>query len=126
VHKCDCNPLVPDIVEVIEIVEETPDVKTFNVKSEKGVPFDVMPGQLAVLSLIPVGEAMFSVSWQEEKEYLQFAIKRVGLMTDELHKIDVGQQLGIRGPYGNGFESLSHTGLANISLSFSATPSYAT
>ncbi|MCX5780976.1 MAG: FAD/NAD(P)-binding protein [Firmicutes bacterium] len=97
------NPLVPSIVEVFEIVNETPDVKSFYVKSEAGVPFNVMPGQLAMVSLLPVGEGMFSVSWQEENEYLQFAIKRVGLMTDELHTIDVGQKIGVRGPYGNGF-----------------------
>jgi NAD(P)H-flavin reductase len=97
------NPLVPIIVEVIDIVDETPDVKTFYVKSENGVPFDVMPGQLAMVSLVPTGEAMFSVSWQEEKEHLQFAIKRVGLMTDELHTIEIGQKIGVRGPYGNGF-----------------------
>jgi hypothetical protein len=104
VHKCNCeNPLVPGIVEVIDIVDETPDVKSFFVKSENGVPFDVMPGQLAMVSLMQVGEGMFSVSWQEGQEYLQFAIKRVGLMTDELHRIDIGQKLGVRGPYGNGF-----------------------
>ena len=103
-HKCNCeNPLVPGIVEVIDIVDETPDVKSFFVKSENGVPFDVMPGQLAMVSLMQVGEGMFSVSWQEGQEYLQFAIKRVGLMTDELHRIDIGQKLGVRGPYGNGF-----------------------
>lgn len=104
-HKCNCeNPLVPEIVEVVDIIDETPDVKTFKVrKIGGGVPFNVMPGQLAMVSLVPVGEGMFSVSWQEEDDHLQFAIKRVGLMTDELHRIEVGQKLGIRGPYGNGF-----------------------
>lgn len=104
-HKCNCeNPLTPGVVEVIDIIEETPDVKTFYVKStEGGVPFDVVPGQLAMVSLIPVGEGMFSISWQEENDHLEFAIKSVGLMTEELHRIEVGQKLGVRGPYGNGF-----------------------
>lgn len=104
-HKCDCeNPLVPEIVEVVDIIDETPDVKTFIVrKVGGGVPFDVMPGQLAMVSLVPIGEGMFSVSWQEENDHLQFAIKSVGLMTDELHRIEIGQKLGVRGPYGNGF-----------------------
>ena len=97
------NPLIPSMVEVIEIVDETPDVKTFYVRSADGVPFNVMPGQLAMVSHVPVGEGMFSVSWQEENDHLQFAIKRVGLLTDFLHRIDVGQMLGVRGPYGNGF-----------------------
>lgn len=106
-HKCNGeskNPLVPGIVEVVDIIDETPDVKTFCVQQPGGgIPFAVMPGQLAMVSLLPVGEAMFSVSWQEENDHLQFAIKRVGLMTDELHRIEVGQKLGVRGPYGNGF-----------------------
>lgn len=104
-HKCNCeNPLVPGIVEVIDIKDETPDVKSFFVRNiGGGVPFDVMPGQLGMVSLLPVGEGMYSVSWQEEQEYLHFAIKRVGLMTNELHRIEVGHQLGVRGPYGNGF-----------------------
>ena len=98
------NPMIPHIVEVIDIIDETPDVKNFLVKAENGgVPFNVMPGQLAMLSLIPTGEGMFSISWQEADEYLEFAIKSVGLMTDELHRIEVGQKLGVRGPYGNGF-----------------------
>jgi NAD(P)H-flavin reductase len=104
VHECSCEkPLVPGIVEVIDIIDETPDIKNFYVRSENGVPFDVMPGQLAMVSLLPVGEGMFSVSWQEENDHLEFAIKRTGLMTDELHRIEVGQKLGVRGPYGNGF-----------------------
>jgi len=104
VHNCNCeNPLVPQIVEIVKIIDETPDVKTFHVRNENGVPFDVKPGQLAMVSLLPVGEGMFSVSWQEEKEHLQFAIRRVGLMTDELHSVGVGHKIGVRGPYGNGF-----------------------
>lgn len=105
-HKCTCEkPLVPTVVEVIDIKEETPDVKSFFVKNVDGdgVPFDIGPGKLAMVSHVPVGEGMFSCTWQEGQEYLQFAIKKVGLLTDELHQIEVGQKLGVRGPYGNGF-----------------------
>lgn len=98
----DGNPLVPSLVKVIDIVEETPDVKTFYVTGDSGIPFKVMPGQLAMVSMLPVGEGMFSVSWQAD-DHLQFAIKRVGVLTEALHEIEVGQTLGIRGPYGNGF-----------------------
>lgn len=101
---CNCEqPLVPHIVEVIDIVEETPDVKSFYVKSPSGgLPYRVQPGQCSMLSL-PLGEGMFSCTWQEGQEYQQYAIKRVGLLTEELHRIEVGQKLGLRGPYGNGF-----------------------
>ncbi|MGE5416214.1 MAG: FAD/NAD(P)-binding protein [Acidobacteriota bacterium] len=96
------NPLVPVIVKVYDIVEDTPDVKTFYVRTESGIPFTVMPGQLCMVSMLPVGEGMFSVSWQAD-DHLQFAIKRVGLLTEALHDIEIGQSLGVRGPYGNGF-----------------------
>ena len=105
-HKCECEqPLVPVIVEVMDIKDETPDIKSFYVKNPggNGLPFNVAPGQCAMVSYLPVGESMISCTWQEESEYLQFAIKRVGLMTDELHQIEVGQKIGLRGPYGNGF-----------------------
>lgn len=105
-HKCECEqPLVPVIVEVVDIKDETPDIKSFFVKNPggQGLPFDVAPGQCAMVSYLPVGESMISCTWQEEQDYLQFAIKRVGLMTDELHQIEVGQKIGLRGPYGNGF-----------------------
>jgi len=92
------------VVEVIDIIDRTPDVKSFFVKNpgDSGLPFQVSPGQCAMVSM-PIGEAMISCTWQEEQEYLEFAIKRVGLLTDELHQIEAGQQIGLRGPYGNGF-----------------------
>ena len=55
-HKCNGeNPLVPGIVEVIDIKDETPDVKSFFVRcAGGGVPFDVIPGQLVMVSILPV------------------------------------------------------------------------
>lgn len=104
-HKCNCdNPLVPHIVEVFDIKDETSDIRSFFVRSPGGgLPFDIIPGQLGMLSHVPTGESMFCVTWQEEQEYLQFAIKKIGLVTDAFHSIEVGQQLGVRGPLGNGF-----------------------
>ena len=60
-NKCTCSeqPLVPIIVEVIDIIDRTPDVKSFFVKNSdgNGVPFQVAPGQCGMVSLLPVGEA---------------------------------------------------------------------
>lgn len=96
------NPLLPQKAKIIKIVDETPDVKTFHVTTDNGKPFTPMPGQLAMVSLLPIGEAMFSITSQGE-DHLEFAIKRVGMLTDALHNVDVGQEIGVRGPYGNGF-----------------------
>ena len=69
---------------------------------ESGLPYQVMPGQCSMLSL-PVGEGMFSCTWQEGQEYQQYAIKRVGLLTGGTAPHRSGAEAGLRGPYGNGF-----------------------
>ena len=97
------NALLPILCEVTKIVDETPDVKTFFVSTKDGKkPFTPMPGQLGMVSLIEVGEGMFSVAAQGEN-HLEFSIKRCGMLTDALHEIRVGHTIGVRGPYGNGF-----------------------
>ncbi|WP_366924763.1 FAD/NAD(P)-binding protein [Metallumcola ferriviriculae] len=96
------HPLVPMVGEVSKIVDETPDVKTFHIYYEQGKPFTPMPGQVAMLSLLSVGEAMFSVRGVDEN-HLEFSLKKTGILTDALHEIEEGQKVGVRGPYGNGF-----------------------
>ena len=104
-HDCTCegNPLVPQIYVVKEIKEETPDVKTFRVQTQDGKkPFDPMPGQLGMFSKLGVGEGMFSVTAKGD-DYIDFAIKRCGMLTDALHAMKPGQKVGVRGAYGNTF-----------------------
>ena len=97
--------LIPKLGIITDIRQETPDVKTFSVTApEGGVVFSHMPGQCAMLSIPGVGEAMFSItSSPTNNEFMEFAILRAGVLTDWLHKVEAGQQIGIRGPYGNSF-----------------------
>lgn len=97
------NNLIPKVGIVKEILDETPDVKTFRITTIDGEkPFSPMPGQLGMYSLPAIGEAMFSVTNQGD-DYIDMSIKKTGLLTDHLHDIEIGQEVGIRGPYGNGF-----------------------
>ena len=97
--------LVPSVGVVTDIRQDTPDVKTFRVVGVDGKkPFVHIPGQCAMLSIPGVGEAMFSItSSPTVEEYMEFSIKKCGCLTDWLHKMDVDQEILIRGPYGNGF-----------------------
>ncbi len=99
------DTLIPKIGVITDIRKDTPDVKTFRaVAPEGGVVFQHMPGQCAMLSIPGVGEAMFSItSSPTNTEYMEFSIKKCGCLTDWLHQMDVGQQITIRGPYGNAF-----------------------
>ena len=99
------DPLIPSIALITDIRIDTPDVKTFRVVTPDGKkPFLHIPGQCAMLSIPGVGEALFSItSSPTNEEFMEFSIKKCGCVTDFLHSIEVGQQITIRGPYGNGF-----------------------
>ena len=101
------NALIPTIGVVTSIRRDTPDVKTFTVvraDTGTGVCFKHMPGQCAMLSIPGVGEAMFSITSSPTcTDHMEFSIKKCGCLTSWLHQMDVGQQITIRGPYGNGF-----------------------
>ncbi|MBQ9815411.1 MAG: FAD/NAD(P)-binding protein [Lachnospiraceae bacterium] len=104
-HECSCskNPLVPTLCKVIDVKQETPDVQTYTIQTVDGKkPFSPLPGQLAMISLLGVGEAMFSITAQGD-DYIQSSIKRTGLLTEAFHEMQPGQQIGVRGPYGNHF-----------------------
>ena len=97
--------LIPKLGVITDIRIDTPDVKTFRVLTHDGKkPFIHRPGQCAMLSIPGVGEAMFSItSSPTNEEYMEFSIKRCGCFTEVLHSVEVGQEVTIRGPYGNEF-----------------------
>ena len=109
--ECTCHQnytldtLVPMIGIITDIRQETPDVKTFRVNApEGGKLFEHMPGQCAMLCVPGIGEAMFSItSSPTNKEYQEFSIKKCGVLTDYLHDLQVGDEIMVRGPYGNNF-----------------------
>ena len=108
---CDCGNnknqdiLVPHVGIITDITTETPDVKTFRVNAPGGGKlFEHMPGQCAMVCVPGIGEGMFSItSSPTNKEYMEFSIKRCGLLTEYLHGLSVGDEITVRGPYGNNF-----------------------
>ena len=109
--ECSCggktkpDTLIPMIGVITDIRTETPDVKTFRVVGRDGKKlFEHMPGQCAFVSVPGVGEAMFSItSSPTNTEFQEFSIKRCGTLTDYLHNMTVGEEITVRGPYGNSF-----------------------
>jgi len=96
------NPYQPIKAEIQKIVPETEGIKTFFVKPERPFPFNC--GQFAELTVPGVGEGPFAMSSPcFQPDQLEFTIANVGYMTSRLHKLQVGDTVGIRGPYGNGF-----------------------
>lgn len=96
---------IPYVGKIIDIKDETPDVKTFRVVGLDGKKlFEHIPGQCAMLIVPGVGESMISItSSPTQTEYMEFSIKRCGCVTNWLHSAEVGQEICVRGPIGNGF-----------------------
>ena len=97
---------IPKLGVVTDIRVDTPDIKTFRVEAIGGgrAVEHYLPGQCAMLSIPGVGEAMFSITSSPTlTEYQEFSIKKCGCLTSWLHQMEPGQQITIRGPYGNGF-----------------------
>ncbi len=79
---------------------------TFRVEApEGGKLFEHMPGQCAMVCAPGVSEGMFSItsSPTNNKDYQEFSIKKCGSLTDYLHSLQVGDEIAVRGPYGNHF-----------------------
>ncbi len=103
------NPYLPYPARLDEVIveNESKDIKTFRLAFEApadAADFKYLPGQFAELSLPGVGEAPFGIaSSPTETGSLLFSIKRTGLFTEELHSLEAGVRLGVRGPMGKSF-----------------------
>ncbi len=88
--------------EIVEIIEESPTIKTFVIEPEQSFRFAT--GQFVELTLPGEGEAPFTPSSSPaETRRMEITIMKAGRMTALLHQCGKGQKVGIRGPYGNGY-----------------------
>ena len=88
--------------EITEVIEESPTIKSFVVKTEE--PFKFQTGQFVELTLPGRGEAPFTPSSSpQETEQMEISIMKAGRITGLLHDCRKGQSVGIRGPFGNGY-----------------------
>jgi sulfhydrogenase subunit gamma (sulfur reductase) len=101
------NPYVPELVTITNIIEETPNIKSFQVvfnDPERMKTFKFEPGQVGQLSVFGVGESTFVINSPPTRmEYLQFSVMKAGEVTAALHELFPGDQMGVRAPLGNWF-----------------------
>ena len=102
------NPYEPRPMKIIKITDESEvkDTRTYElewVNPEDDKAFNQLPGQFAELSIYGYGEAPISITSSPTQPNLQFCIKRMGVVTTAIHHCNVGDIIGVRGPYGNTF-----------------------
>ncbi len=91
---------IPAVIERIE--DETPDIKTFTIRPTEPIPFEA--GQFVELAVPGIGEAPFTPSSSPKiSEFMEITIMRTGRVTDWLHTMKEGDELGVRGPMGRSY-----------------------
>jgi NAD(P)H-flavin reductase len=101
------NIYTPYLMEIDNIIEETPDVRTFRLKfkdSDDAGKFNFKAGQFGEYSVLGEGESTFCVaSPPTRKGYIECTFRKAGRVTNALANLEIGDTVGFRGPYGNTF-----------------------
>lgn len=101
------NIYIPNIALIENIIQETKDTKTFVVKfknQETQRSFDFKSGQFVEVSVFGYGEIPIGLSSNPyAKENFEITVRAVGSVSNALHQKKNGDEIGIRGPFGNNF-----------------------
>lgn len=89
---------------IIKTTRMTDLEKLFEITLPEGEYLDHDPGQFVEVSLFGAGEAPISLaSSPTQKNSFELCVRAVGKFTTAMHKLDIGDEIGIRGPFGKGF-----------------------
>ncbi len=101
------NIYLPHLATITEMRDETADIRSFRLvfQDEKlRDSFTFRSGQFAEYSAFGAGEATFCIASSPTRSgYIECCFRSVGRVTDALRALEVGDTIGVRGPYGNSF-----------------------
>jgi len=99
--RCE-NLYRPIEAEVLEVITETPDIKTIRFKPKEEITF--VSGQFVEMTIPGVGEAPFTPSSRPAiRDVMEVTVMKVGKVTDNIHELKKGDTIGVRGPMGKGY-----------------------
>jgi len=101
------NLYQPHRMRIEEITDETPDTRTFKLVFQDTAlkdTFRFSAGQFGEYSVFGEGESTFCIaSPPTRKGYIECSFRAVGVVTQAMRRLGVGDTVGFRGPYGNTF-----------------------
>lgn len=101
------NPYLIQPATIVEKIREAEDIDTYRLRfvdEQVRRRFRFAAGQFNMVYLFGVGEVAISiVSDPEEPETLDHTIRMVGRVTKAIAQLQPGDELGIRGPFGQGW-----------------------
>lgn len=88
--------------ELAQVIPETELIKTLVLKPKRAFSFKA--GQFVELLVPGLGEAPFTPSSSPfHSEQIELTIMRAGRLTRQIHGLEPGAMVGLRGPYGKGY-----------------------
>src|SRR3990170_3295834 len=96
--------LLPSAFRVISRHSETPDTVTLGLESEDGKEVPFAPGQFMMFYVFGIGEVPISISSDPQSTgTLLHTVRSVGAVTKAVVDLQIGDRVGLRGPYGVGW-----------------------
>lgn len=93
------DPMVPELARITSRRTELPDIVTLEIEAPNWQ--GAAPGQFNMLSVFGIGEVPISISGTaSDQERILHTIRDVGAVSHALAKLQPGEQLGLRGPFG--------------------------
>ena len=93
--------------EITNVIRLTAQEKLFHLRIINDADrerFTFLPGQFVMIEVPGYGEAPFSISSStSNKGFIELCIRKVGTVTNALHRAQRGAKVGIRGPFGTHF-----------------------
>ncbi len=89
----------PVMVSIEKVVQETGNIKTFYL----GCAIGARPGQFVMIWIPGLDEKPFTLTAAGKQ--CAITVQKKGRFTKRLFEMRAGDKLGIRGPYGNGFDT---------------------
>jgi sulfhydrogenase subunit gamma (sulfur reductase) len=79
--------------------------KLFTIELPDGLSLNHLPGQFVQASILGVGEAPISITSSPSRSNgsFQLCVRKAGDFTGAMHRLEAGDSLGVRGPFGHGF-----------------------
>lgn len=101
------NVYKPHLMDVTQVRQHTADVKSVRLRFKDpavGERFSFRVGQFGMFSVFGSGESTFNIcSSSNWKDFIEFCFRKTGRVTEALWRVDEGDTIGFRGPYGNSY-----------------------
>lgn len=97
------------VFKIINISQETPEVKTFTLEIPQSINFKFLPGQYVEVSFHDNSKEQRKDEWKGfsissspiEEKYLDITVLNSGPFSQKMHDLQTGSFLRVKGPYGN-------------------------